>query len=271
VERPGGGLRIATRDRVAVLTLDRPERNELDAALLDLLRAALADADADPAVDVVVLTGAGEHFCGGLDLAQMADPEGGPALAGRVFAGWRAWPPLGKPVIGAINGPAERGGLELALQCDVLLASEHATFADTHATLGLVPALGLTALLSRAVGTGWAMRMSLSGEPVGAEQAARIGLVTEVHAHAELLPAALRLAGTIAGNDAVAVRSVLRTYRDAAEAQAREALAVERRGLEAALAATPPSHVRDAVLDVVRGCATGADGDAPGGAGAPPS
>ena len=268
---PVDGLRTATADGVAVLTLDRPgHRNELDAALLDALRAALAAADADDAVDVVVLTGAGEHFCGGLDLGRMADPQEGAAIADRVFADWRAWPPLVKPVIGAINGPAERGGLELALQCDVLLASERATFADTHAALGFVPALGLTALLARAVGRGGAGRMRISGEAVIAAEAARIGLVTEVLPHDELLPTALRLAGAIGRNARSAVRSVLATYRGGADAGAREALALELDGLVATLEATPQSVVRDVVLDVVRRRRTGADGDAPGGAGTPP-
>jgi len=267
-----GGLRSARDGRVAVLTLDRPaQRNELDASLLDTLRAALADADADAGVDVIVLTGAGEHFCGGLELEQMADPVGGPALATRVFADWRAWPVTAKPVIGAVNGPAERGGLELALQCDVLIASERATFADTHAMLGFAPALGLTALLARAVGRGWALRMSLGGAPVDAAQAARIGLVTEVVPHDDLLGAAVALARAIAGNVPEAVRSVLATYRAAEEAALRDALAAELAGLRRTLEATPQSHVRDVVLDVVRRRATGADDGAPGGAGTPPS
>jgi enoyl-CoA hydratase len=266
---PVDGLRLATSDRAAVLTLDRPERNELDAALLDALRAALAAADADPAVDVIVLTGAGEHFCGGLDLAQISDPEGGPALATRVFAGWRIWEPLSKPVLGAINGLAERGGLELALHCDVLVASDRAAFADTHARLGFAPALGLTALLAQAVGTGWATRMSLTGDAVDAATAARIGLVTEVVPHEELLAAALRMATAISANVQDAVRTVLATYRAAAFARAREALAIERASLRRTLEATPPGPERDVVLGVVR--ATGDDGGAPGGAGTPPS
>ena len=269
---PVDGLRTATADGVAVLTLDRPgHRNELDAALLDALRAALAAADADDAVDVVVLTGAGEHFCGGLDLGRMADPQEGAAIADRVFADWRAWPPLVKPVIGAINGPAERGGLELALQCDVLLASERATFADTHAPSASSRPSVLTALLARAVGRGWAVRMSISGEAVIAAEAARIGLVTEVLPHDELLPTALRLAGAIGAERAV--RGALRAGdlpRRRRDAGAREALALELDGLVATLEATPQSVVRDVVLDVVRRRRTGADGDAPEGAGTPP-
>jgi enoyl-CoA hydratase/carnithine racemase len=263
------GLRIATSDRAAVLTLDRPERNELDGALLDVLRTALADADADPAVDVIVLTGAGAHFCGGLDLAQISDPERGPALAARVFTDWRIWSPLSKPVIGAVNGPVERGGLELALHCDLLLASERATFADTHARLGFAPALGLTALLAHAVGPAWAARMSLTGDAVDAATAARIGLVTEVVPHDGLLAAALGVAAAISGNVQDAVRTVLGTYRAAATGQIRDALAIERDSLRRTLEATPPGPERDAVLDVVR--ATGDDGGAPGGAGTPPS
>jgi enoyl-CoA hydratase len=266
-----GTLRVARRDGVAVLELDRPERNELDAALLDELRAAIAAADADPAVGAIVLTGAGEHFCGGLDLAAMGDPESGAAIAARVFAGWRAWPPPSVPVIGAVNGPCERGGLELALQCDILVASERATFADTHASLGLAPALGLSALLARAVGTAWAKRMSLSGEPVGARLAERIGLVTEVVAPAALVPTATRLGAAIARNDRGAVRSLLHTYRAAAHAGLREPLEIEREGLLRTLEATPASPIRDVVLDVVRRHRAGDDGDAPGGADTPPS
>jgi len=259
------GLRVATHDRIAVLTLDRPPRNELDTALLDALRRALAAADADEDVDAIVLTGAGEHFCGGLDLEHMADEAHGRGLAERVFGGWRIWSPLTKPVIGAINGPTERGGLELALQCDILLASDRASFADTHTSLGVVPALGLSALLARAVGHGWARRMSLTGQPVDAALAERIGLVTEVVAADALLPAALGVATAIAGNDRNAVRSLLATYRGAGEAQVREALAIERTGLRRALEESPASPVRDIVLAVVTG-----DGGAPGGADTPP-
>ena len=259
-----GGLLVERTGRAALLTLDRPERNELDAALLDELRAALAAADAEDAVDVIVLTATGEYFSGGLDLAAMADPDGGPEIASRVFADWRAWSPPRKPVLGAVNGHAERGGLELALQCDVVIASERATFADTHATLGFVPALGLTALLARAVGRADAVRMSLTGESVDAHQALRLGLVTEVVPHERLVPAALRIAETIAANDQPAVRSVLATYRAAAEADAGAALATELDGLLRTLETTPQSAVRDVVLDVVRQRVRGAQAPPPG-------
>jgi enoyl-CoA hydratase len=247
------GLRVATRGRTSVLTLARPDRrNELDAASLDALRAALAGADADDGIDVIVLTGEGEHFCGGLDLEQIADPEGGPQLAARVFGDWRIWPPVSKPVIGAINGPAERGGVELALHCDVLVASDRATFADTHTHLGFVPSLGLSVLLARAVGTAMARRMSLSGEPLDAAGALRHGLVTEVVPHDELLPCVLALADRIAANVQPAVRSLLATYRAGADAAAREALALELQALHAMLETSPPGPVTQVVLDVVR-------------------
>ncbi|CPW41352.1 Probable enoyl-CoA hydratase [Mycobacteroides abscessus] len=119
----------------------------------------------------------------------------------------------GKPVIGAINGAAVTGGLELALSCDILIASEKARFADTHARVGILPTWGLTTLLPLSVGRGLARRMSLTGDYLSAEDALRAGLVTEVVAHDELLPAAKRLAATIAGNNQPAVRELLASYR----------------------------------------------------------
>ncbi len=159
---PAGGLVTGSRcpprralDRTAVLTLNRPEAgNALSLELLTVLRDAIRGADRDDAIEVVVLTGADPAFCVGLELSELVSPERRRPMARAVFASSRPWEPTAKPVIGAINGPAERGGFELALACDVLIASERASFADTHASLGLVPALGLTALLPQAVGSG---------------------------------------------------------------------------------------------------------------------
>jgi enoyl-CoA hydratase len=172
-------------------------------------------------------------------------------MARAVFAFSRPWELTAKPVIGAINGPAERGGFELALACDILIASERATFADTHASLGLVPALGLTALLPRAVGSGWARRLSLTGEPIAAERALAAGLVTEVVPHGEVSGAAREIASAIARNSADAVRAVLATYR-AAEAEAvAPALRLELEAHVAHLQAASRDEVADAVLDTV--------------------
>ena len=115
-------------------------------------------------------------------------------------------------MIGAINGAAVTGGLELALYCDILIASEQARFADTHARVGLLPTWGLSVRLPQKVGVGMARRMSLTGDYLSAADALRAGLVTEVVAHDELLPAARRVAASIVGNNQKAVRALLASY-----------------------------------------------------------
>ncbi len=245
-------LLVERADRAAVLTLNRPEAgNAVSLELLSALRNAMEDADHDAAIDVIVLTGSNPAFCVGLDLTELTSPDRRRAMARAVFASSAPWEPTAKPIIGAINGPAERGGFELALACDVLIASERASFADTHASLGLVPALGLTARLPQAVGSGLARRLSLTGEPIAAERALSIGLVTEVVPHADLLPSARRLAAAIARNPAGAVRAVLATYR-AAEAEAlAPALRIELEAHRAHLEAGDRDEIADFVLETL--------------------
>jgi enoyl-CoA hydratase len=135
---------------------------------------------------------------------------------------------MNTPVIGAVNGPAITGGLELALQCTFLVASERAVFGDTHARVGLHPGGGLTGLLAQAVGFRKAKEMSLTGNFVDAAEAHRLGLVNHVVAHEELLPTALRLAGDIASGDPRTVTALHDTYREVAALPLGEGLALER-------------------------------------------
>src|SRR5215208_5410641 len=172
-------LLTETADRVRTLTLNRPyARNALSSALRKQFFTALRDAEADDSVDVVILTGADPVFCAGLDLKELGDTTELPDISPK-------WPPMTKPVIGAINGAAVTGGLELALYCDILIASESARFADTHARVVRLP---------QKVGVGMARRMSLTGDYLSATEALGTGLVTEVVPHDELLPAARRIA-----------------------------------------------------------------------------
>jgi enoyl-CoA hydratase len=195
-----------TTDRVRILTLNRPaSRNALSAALRRRFFGALADAEADGSVDVVIVTGTDPVFCAGLDLKELGDATQLPDISPK-------WPAMRKPVVGAINGAAVTGGLELALYCDILVASEKAAFADTHARVGLLPSWGLSVRLPQKVGIGMARRMSVTGDYLSAPDALRCGLVTEVVAHDELLPAARRVAAAIVGNNQKAVRALLDCY-----------------------------------------------------------
>jgi enoyl-CoA hydratase len=184
-------------DGVAVVTLNRPQvMNALSRELLDALASALQACGDDPRVRVIILTGAGRAFCAGLDLKELG---AGAADIGKATVSSRGDPVgvmerLRKPVIGAINGAAVTGGFELALACDVLLASTHARFADTHARVGLASGWGLSQKLSRAVGIYRAREISLGARWVSAEQAAAWGFVNRVVAPSELMPAALALA-----------------------------------------------------------------------------
>ena len=199
-------LLIETSDRVRTITLNRPDsRNALSSALRKQFFAALSDADSDDGVDVVIFTGADPVFCAGLDLKELGNTTELPDISPK-------WPPMSKPVIGAINGAAVTGGLELALYCDILIASERARFADTHARVGLLPTWGLSVRLPQKVGIGMARRMSLTGDYLSAEDALRAGLVTQVVPHEDLLPTARAVAASIVGNNQKAVRALLDSY-----------------------------------------------------------
>lgn len=210
-------LLVETADRIAVVTLQRPgRRNALTSTLLERLRGAMADLDEADEVDVVILTGADPAFCAGLDLDELASPDGGLASGG-VSGDFRGpIPSLSKPLLGAVNGDAITGGLELALACDVLLGSDRARFADTHARFGMVPAWGMIPRLSSRIGTARATEMSISGRFVNADEALVWGLVEHVVPHDELLDRTVELAVAIGSNDRGAVREIRQAYARAA-------------------------------------------------------
>jgi enoyl-CoA hydratase len=201
VEKPAEG--------VALVTLNRPEAmNALSKAMRRELAAVFGALAADDDVRAVVLTGAGRAFTAGLDLRELgSDPEGLGAANATSAANnpVKAIESCGKPVIGAINGAAVTGGFEVALACDILLASTAAKFADTHARVGVMPGWGLSQKLSRLIGMSRAKELSLSGNFLDAVTAERWGLVNRVYAQEALLPAALQLASDIASVPAWAV------------------------------------------------------------------
>jgi enoyl-CoA hydratase len=219
-----------TSNCVSTLTLNRPEaRNALSSELQRVLAIALAGAEADADVDVVVLTGADPAFCAGLDLRELGSTAAN-LVGGRDNENRSPFTVLWtmtKPVIGAINGPAVTGGFELALGCDFLVASERATFGDTHARVGVTPGGGMSVFLPQTVGLRKAKEMSLTGNFIDAHEALALRLVNHVVPHAELLATARRLAADIAGNDQHAVRNLKQLYDHGTKLSVGEALALE--------------------------------------------
>lgn len=210
LEKPGNG--------VAVVVLNRPEAmNALSKAMRRRLFEVMSEIREDDTIRAVVLTGAGERaFTAGLDLKELGsddnmmadatdpDPASNPVNA--VLS-------CGKPVVGAINGVAITGGFEVALACDILLASTAARFADTHALVGIMPGWGLSQKLSRSVGLSRAKEMSFTGRFIDAQTALQWGLVNRVLAPETLLPEAIALAEDIAFVES----HFLRDYRELIE------------------------------------------------------
>jgi len=217
-----GVVRYAEEGGVATITLARPQaRNALNAALVAELDAALTRAENSPSVAAIVLTGADPAFCAGLDIKEFNELGRPPAGASDVILRVAA---LAKPTIGAVNGAVMTGGLELALGLDVLIASERAQFADTHASVGILPGGGMTARLPRAVGQRLAMEMSFTGRVLDAQDALRHGLVTRVVAHEELMTTAQAIGAKIAERDANVVRELKKLYRYSLDTDRADAL-----------------------------------------------
>jgi enoyl-CoA hydratase len=215
---------------VAVVTLNRPEAmNALSRGLRAQLAQVMRELDADDHIRAVVLTGAGTRaFTAGLDLKELGTDGLGAATASEVDANpVKAVEQCRKPVIGAVGGVAITGGFELALACDILIASDNARFADTHARVGIMPGWGLSQKLSRIIGISRAKELSLSGNFLDAQTAYAWGLVNRVVAAADLLPAAKALAQDIASADPAMVQAYKRLIDEGYGLPFGEALALE--------------------------------------------
>ncbi|MBU6233570.1 MAG: enoyl-CoA hydratase [Acidobacteria bacterium] len=199
---------------VAVVQLNRPEaRNALTRDMMNDLAAQLVNFDADDDIRCVILTGTDPAFCAGLDLKDLERTYNGATSTTASKVEIRGLMPiLSTPVVGAINGPAVTGGLELALACDFLIASERSTFADTHGRVGVMPGGGMSIRLPQLIGLNRARQMSLTGNFISATTAYEWGLVNEVVPHDSLLDRALEVARAIAENDPAALRELLAMY-----------------------------------------------------------
>jgi enoyl-CoA hydratase len=210
-----GVVKIAREGAVALLTLQRPPVNALNTALLRELQQAVAEIAGQDDCRAVVLTGEGKAFVGGADIAEMRgmDPAQARAYSHLGQAVFLAVEELPQPVIAAVNGYALGGGCELAMACDLRLASQHAAFGLPEVGLGVLPGFGGTQRLPRLVGPGRAAELIFTGALIPAEEAARLGLVNRVLAAEELVPEARRLAGVIAAKAPIAVRLAKRALR----------------------------------------------------------
>jgi enoyl-CoA hydratase/carnithine racemase len=211
---------------VATLTLNRPDKlNALTPQVLGRLHEHVDDIATDPSVACVVLTGAGRSFCAGHDLEAISDGDHDAQAEGRAVDACERLPP---PVIGAIRGHCLTGGLELALACDLLVATESARFADTHATWGLVPVWGMSVRLPERVGVQTAKRLMFTAGRVSGTEAHALGLVDQVTVDDALDEAVASLAAEIVVNSADALKIIKALLRDSTEMPRRQALDAER-------------------------------------------
>jgi enoyl-CoA hydratase/carnithine racemase len=219
-------VRYEARGHVATITLDRPERrNALNPRAYAEIEAAFRAAARDDEIRCVVVTGADPAFCSGEDVKEMMTGEARPARA----PGKREPTPAAmaalecdKPVIAAVNGAAVGWGMELSLFADIRIASEHAKFAELFIKRGLVADIGGLWRLPAIVGPAKAAELLFTGDAIDAREALRIGLVSEVVSHAELMPRTLALAERIAANPPLALRAMKEGLRRATYGDPRE-------------------------------------------------
>lgn len=224
-------LLIESKEGVVTLTINRPEvRNALLPETAREIEARLIAFDEDDNERVAIITGAGDRaFCAGADLSQtkvLLAPA--VAMLNRRDASLVKNPGLSKPVIAAVNGFALGGGFELALICDIRIASRNASFALPEVQIGSLPGSGGTQRLMRLIPPGYAYHMALTGERISAEEAFRIGLVTRLVEPHELLPAAMEIARRIAANAPLSVKAVKRLMAQGPNTPLAEGLQMER-------------------------------------------
>jgi enoyl-CoA hydratase len=225
---PAGGAAV---DGVAMVWLDRPEvLNALDYRTMGELTAALEELDRDESVRCVVITGAGERaFAAGADIKEMADATPVTMSVANNFARWERLRRIRVPLIAAVRGFALGGGCELAMACDMLVAADDAVFGQPEIKLGVMPGAGGTQRLTRALGKARAMELILTGRNLSAREAHERGLVSQIVAREETLPAALALASEVASMPPLAVRAAKEAVNRAYELSLEAGLEFERR------------------------------------------
>jgi len=235
------------------LTLNRPHvKNALSRELRRLLVETLHGLAAKDDTGVIILTGAGEVFSAGLDLKELSAPaQDGEQESPMIDEVMGAFAAFDRPIIGAVNGPAITGGFELALACDILIASPEARFADTHARVGVLPRWGMSQKLPRLIGPGRAKELSFTGNYLSAEGACVWGLVNRVVSAQQLLPTCRALAADMLSCDPEALRSYKRLINQGYGLPLFEGLALELKVSDSRKAVQSPEHIasrREALL-----------------------
>jgi enoyl-CoA hydratase len=228
---------VERRGRVGLITLNRPKAmNALNAQLAAEVLTALKTFDADDNIGAIVIAGSPRAFAAGADIAEMAEKTYAELNARDLFADWDAVRSVGKPIIAAVGGYALGGGCELAMLCDFIIAADDAQFGQPEIKLGILPGIGGSQRLSRAIGKSLAMDLVLTGRSIGAQEAKAAGLVARVVPAVDLLQTALEAAHTIAGYNLPAVRMAKESVNRAFETTLAEGVLHERRLFQSAFA-----------------------------------
>jgi enoyl-CoA hydratase len=228
---------VETIGRVGWITLDRPEAlNALNTRLMHELVDAATRFDADPGIGAIVVTGSAKAFAAGADIKEMEDQDATQMIAGDPFGAWSRFAAVRTPTIAAVAGYALGGGCELAMMCDIILAADSARFGQPEITLGVIPGMGGTQRLVRAIGPYKAADLVLTGRMIGADEAERAGLVSRVVPADELRDAAAETAARIADKSLPALYAATAALDAARETPLAQGLAFERQAFGALFA-----------------------------------
>lgn len=223
--------------RVGLITLNRPKAlNALNGQVMAEVTSAAAEFDADEGVGAILLTGSAKAFAAGADIKEMADLSFADVFGSDYFAAWDRFAQVRTPTIAAVAGYALGGGCELAMMCDVLIAADTAKFGQPEIKLGVLPGMGGSQRLTRAIGKAKAMDLILTGRTIGAEEADRAGLVSRVVAADDLLTEAKAVATTISEMSRSASRMAKEAVNRTFESSLSEGLLFERRIFHSAFA-----------------------------------
>jgi enoyl-CoA hydratase len=221
---------VERHDRVALLTLNRPQAlNALNRRLMQEVTEQLRILDADPAIGAIVITGSAKAFAAGADIKEMADQSFSEVYGQNWFADWDQLAQVRTPLIAAVAGYALGGGCELAMMCDILLAADTAKFGQPEIKLGVIPGIGGSQRLTRAVGKAKAMELCLTGRTMDVEEAERAGLVSRIVAAGQLIDEALAIGATIASMSKPATFMIKEAVNRSFETTLAEGVRFERR------------------------------------------